>query len=71
MGMTEADLSKHTPEMQQYSPQQVLEVFRAASQGKNEPFANLRELFDAETKDGEDMSKCRSPLDRADAGIAT
>jgi superfamily II DNA or RNA helicase len=51
------------------SPKQVLEIFRAVSQGKTEPYAQLCELFDAETKDGEDMSKYSSLLDRAVAAI--
>jgi superfamily II DNA or RNA helicase len=52
------------------SPKQVLEIFRAVSQGKTEPYAALCELFDAETKDGEDMSQYSSLLDRAVAAIA-
>ena len=52
------------------SPKQVLEIFRAVSQGKTEPYAQLCELFDAETKDGEDMSQYSSLLDRAVAAIA-
>ncbi len=52
------------------SPKQVLEIFRAVSQGKTDPYAQLCELFDAETKDGEDMSQYSSLLDRAVAAIA-
>ncbi len=52
------------------SPKQVLEIFRAVSQGKTEPYAALCELFDAETKDGEDMSQYSSLLDLAVAAIA-
>ncbi|MDO8787519.1 MAG: helicase-related protein [Sulfuritalea sp.] len=53
------------------SPKQVLEIFRAVSQGKTEPYAELCELFDEETKDGEDMSQYSSLLDRAVAAIAS
>jgi hypothetical protein len=52
------------------SPKQVLEIFRTVSQGKTEPYAQLCELFDAETKDGEDMGQYSSLLDRAVAAIA-
>ena len=52
------------------SPKQVLEIFRAVSQGKVEPYAQLCELFDAETKDGEDMSQYSGLLDRAVTAIA-
>ncbi len=53
------------------SPKQVLEIFRAVSQGKTEPYANLCEIFDAETKSGEDMSQYSDLLERAVAAIAT
>ena len=52
------------------SPKQVLEIFRAVSQGKTELYAALCELFDAETKNGEDMSQYSGLLDRAVAAIA-
>jgi hypothetical protein len=52
------------------SPKQVLDIFRAVSQGKTEPYADLCKLFDAETKDGEDMSQYSSLLDKAVAAIA-
>lgn len=52
------------------SPKQVLEIFRAVSQGKTEPYADLCELFDAQTKHGEDMSRYRGLLDKAVAAIA-
>jgi hypothetical protein len=52
------------------SPKQVLEIFRAVSQGKTEPYAELCELFDAQTKHGEDMSQYSSLLDKAVSAIA-
>lgn len=52
------------------SPKQVLEIFRAVSQGKTEPYAYLCELFDAKTKHGDDMSQYSSLLDKAVSAIA-
>ena len=52
------------------SPKLVLEIFRTVSQGKVEPYAQLCELFDAGTKDGEDMSQYSGLLDRAVTAIA-
>ena len=52
------------------SPKQVLDIFRAVSQGKTEPYADLCKLFDAETKDGEDMSRYGDLLDKAVTAIA-
>ncbi len=52
------------------SPKQILEIFRAVSQGKTEPYADLCEIFDAETKSGEDMSQYSNLLERAVAAIA-
>lgn len=52
------------------SPKQILEIFRAVSQGKTEPYAAICELFDAETKDGEDMSRYGDLLDKAVTAIA-
>ena len=52
------------------SPKQVLEIFRAVSQGKTEPYADLCELFDTQTKHGEDMSQYSSLLDKAVSAIA-
>jgi len=52
------------------SPKQILEIFRAVSQGKAEPYAALCKLFDAETKDGEDMSRYGHLLDQAVNAIA-
>lgn len=52
------------------SPKQILEIFRAVCQGKTEPYAELCELFDTETKNGEDMSRYSDLLDKAVAAIA-
>ncbi len=52
------------------SPKQVLEIFRAVSQGKTEPYAELCELFDTQTKHGEDMSQYSGLLDKAVVAIA-
>jgi SNF2 family DNA or RNA helicase len=52
------------------SPKQILEIFRALCQGKTEPYAQLCELFDTETKNGEDMSQYSALLDRAVTAIA-
>ncbi|MBV2194593.1 MAG: DEAD/DEAH box helicase family protein [Azonexus sp.] len=53
------------------SPKQILEIFRAVSQGKSEPYADLCEIFDDETKSGEEMSRYSTLLDKAVAAIAT
>ena len=52
------------------SPKQILEIFRALCQGKAEPYTQLCELFDVETKNGEDMSQYSQLLDRAVIAIA-
>lgn len=52
------------------APRQILEIFRALSQGKTEPYAELCELFDAETRNGEDMSQYSGLLDKAVVAIA-
>lgn len=52
------------------APKQVLEIFRTVSQGKTEPYADLCEIFDAQTKHGEDMSQYSSLLDKAVSAIA-
>ncbi len=52
------------------SPKQVLEIFRVVSQDKTEPYAELCELFDAQTKHGEDMSQYSGLLDKAVSAIA-
>lgn len=52
------------------SPKQVLEIFRAVSQGKTEPYVDLCELFDTQTQHGEDMSQYSGLLDKAVSAIA-
>ncbi len=52
------------------SPKQILEIFRTLSQGKTESYAQLCELFDTETRNGEDMSQYSGLLDRAVTAIA-
>ncbi|MBI4741495.1 MAG: DEAD/DEAH box helicase family protein, partial [Betaproteobacteria bacterium] len=52
------------------SPKQILEIFRAVSQGKAEPYADLCKLFDSETNNGEDMRQYSSLLDKAVTAIA-
>ena len=51
-------------------PKQILEIFRAVCQGKTEPYAELCELFDQETSNGQDMSRYSALLDKAVAAIA-
>jgi hypothetical protein len=52
------------------APKQILEIFRAVCQGKAEPYAQLCELFDQETGNGQDMSRYSGLLDKAVAAIA-
>lgn len=52
------------------APKQVLEIFRALCQGQTEPHAALCKLFDAETRDGQDMQRYSALLDKAVAAIA-
>ena len=52
------------------APKQILEIFRAVCQGKAEPYAQLCELFDQETGNGQDMSRYSALLDKAVAAIA-
>ena len=52
------------------APKQILEIFRAACQGRTEPYARLCELFDEETAHGQDMSRYSGLLDKAVAAIA-
>jgi SNF2 family DNA or RNA helicase len=52
------------------SPKQILEIFRAVSQGKDTPFAALCKLFDAETRDGTHMARHSELLESAVAAIA-
>jgi len=52
------------------SPKQILEIFRAVSQGKAQPYAALCNLFDEETKNGEDMTRYGELLNKAVTAIA-
>jgi SNF2 family DNA or RNA helicase len=52
------------------APKQVLEVFRALCQGKSQAFADLCQLFDEQTHNGQDMSAYTALLDQAVAAIA-
>ena len=52
------------------APKQILEIFRALCQGREEPYAELCELFDAETKNGQDMSRYSALLEKAVTAIA-
>lgn len=51
------------------APKQILEIFRAACQGKTEPHTKLCKLFDEETAHGQDMSRYSGLLDKAVAAI--
>ena len=51
------------------APKQVLEIFRAVCQGQTAPYDKLCELFDAETANGQDMSRYSRLLDKAVAAI--
>jgi superfamily II DNA or RNA helicase len=53
------------------APKQILEIFRAVCQGKEEPYHKLCELFDEQTQNGEEMSKQSSLLDKAVLAIAS
>ncbi len=53
------------------APKQVLEIFRALCQGKNEPYGWLCEMFDAQTDDGKDMQRYSALLDSAISAIAS
>jgi SNF2 family DNA or RNA helicase len=52
------------------APKQILEIFRALCQSQAAPYAALCELFDSETKNGEDMSRYSGLLDKAVTAIA-
>ncbi len=52
------------------APKQVLEVFRALCQGKAQAYADLCQLFDQQTLNGQDMSQYTALLDQAVAAIA-
>ncbi len=52
------------------APKQILEIFRAVCQGQDRPLDRLCELFDEQTRNGEDMSRYSELLDRAVQAIA-
>lgn len=52
------------------APKQVLDIFRAVSQGQTDPHAMLCKQFDEETSHGRDMSRYSSLLNRAVEAIA-
>jgi hypothetical protein len=49
---------------------QILEIYRLLCQGKTEPYQELCNLFDTETKNGEEMDKYTALLERAVGEIA-
>ena len=51
------------------APKQILDIFRAVSQGKSEPYRILCDLFDTQTNDGNDMSSFSTLLESAVAAI--
>ena len=51
-------------------PKQILEIYRRICAEKTVPYQHLCQLFDTETKDGTDMSRYSSLLDKALASIA-
>ena len=52
------------------SPKQILEIFRTLTQGQTEPYTELCEIFDAQTRHGEDMSHYNHLLNKAVSAIA-
>jgi len=52
------------------SPKQILEIFRALCQGKDQPYVDLCKLFDTDTSDGRDMRRYSDLLDAAIRAIA-
>ena len=52
------------------APKPTLELFRLLCQGKTEPWADLCQLFNAETQHGTDMTRYSDLLDRAVVAIA-
>ncbi|MBV5310219.1 helicase-related protein [Chromatium okenii] len=52
------------------SPKQILEIWRALSVDQTKPYAELCDLFDAETQHGQEMSKYNALLIKAVAVIA-
>ena len=53
------------------APKQILEILRAVCQGQEKPYAQLCELFDQQTMNGEDMSHYSGLLEKAVSAIAT
>jgi hypothetical protein len=53
------------------APKQILEIFRAVCQGKEEPYSKLCELFDEQTQNGEEMSQYSNLLEKAVTAIAS
>lgn len=51
------------------APKQVLDIFRALCQGKTEPYADLCQLFDDQTRHGQDMSTYSALLDKTVTAI--
>ncbi len=51
------------------APRQILEIFRAVCQGKQEPYKTLCELFDEQTENGKDMSNYNDLLNKAVSAI--
>ena len=51
------------------APRQILEIFRTICQGQEKPYAQLCELFDQQTGNGEDMSQYNTLLEKAVAAI--
>ncbi|MBA4417121.1 MAG: ATP-dependent helicase [Syntrophus sp. (in: bacteria)] len=49
---------------------QILEIYRLMCQGRKEPYEKLCELFNGETKNGEEMDQYTDLLKKAIAGIA-
>ena len=53
------------------APKQILEIFRAVCQGQEEPYTALCELFDEQTKNGEEMGQYSELLEKAITAIAS
>ncbi|OAI18315.1 ATP-dependent helicase [Methylomonas koyamae] len=53
------------------APKQILEIFRSVCQGQGKPYAELCDLFDQQTNNGEHMNHYCGLLEKAVAAIAT
>jgi len=53
------------------APKQILEIFRAVCQGKEQPYNALCELFDEQTQNGEQMGQYSDLLEKAVSAIAS